>query len=149
MAADYALHWQAALEVGSPDPVEQLKSLILADFDPAVLNTRTLGIWFAFRALARARPEYIELVGSREREQLQGTTELLVQINRISGQTHDADTLAMALTTMLDGMWTDFFLYPDEFDRERAIKGVSMFLGAMYPDQFRDADRRRVRVYAR
>lgn len=149
MADEYKAHWHAFLDTALPDPVEQLKALVLADFDPAVLNLKTLGVWFAFRAQARARPEYIDLVGSREREQLQKTIELFARINRISGQERDPETLALALTTMLDGMWTDYFLYPDEFDRERALGSVFSYLGAMYPGYFKDADHRRVRVLAR
>ena len=149
MADDYNAHWRAVLETASPDPVEQLKALVLADFDPSVLNRKTLGVWFAFRAQARARPEYIDLVGSREREQMRKTVELCTLINQISGRDHDPQTLALALTTMLDGIWTDYFLYPDEFERERALKAVFLFLSAMYPECFTDADHRRVRVYAR
>lgn len=149
MADDYSAHWRAVIETASPDPVEQLKALVLADFDPSVLNRRTLGVWFAFRAQARARPEYIELVGSREREQMRKTVELCTRINQIGGWEHDPQTLALALTTMLDGIWTDYFLYPEEFERERALKAVFLFLSAMYPVCFTDADHRRVRVYAR
>ena len=149
MADDYTAHWRAVLEAASPDPVEQLKALVLADFDPSILNRRTLGVWFAFRAQARARPEYVELVGSREREQMRKTIELFTQINQLSGQQHDPQILALALTTKLDGIWTDYFLYPEEFERDRALKAVFMFLGAIYPDYFKDADPRRVRVYAR
>lgn len=148
MADAYNAHWRAMLAIASNDSVEQLKTLVLADFDPTVLNLKTLGIWFAFRAQARARPEYIDLVGSRERAQLQLTVEFFDQINQKSGQNHTAETLALALTTMLDGMWTDYFLYPDEFDRDRALQTVFLFLDAMYPGYFKDASRRRVRVYA-
>ena len=149
MANDYNAHWRAVLEAAAPDPVEQLKALILADFDPSVLNRRTLGVWFAFRAQARARPEYVELVGSREREQMRKTVELFYRIKQLSGQAQDPQTLALALTTMLDGIWTDYFLYPDEFDRDRALNAVFLFLSAVYPACFKDADHRRVRVYAR
>ena len=93
MADDYNAYWQSALESAAPDPIEQLKALVLADFDPSVLNQRTLGVWFAFRAQARAQPEYIDLVGSREREQMRKTVELFTLINRLSGQEHDPQTL--------------------------------------------------------
>ena len=43
---------------------------------------------------------------------------------------------ALGLTTMLDGMWTDYFLYPQDFNREKALGSVFMFLDAMYAGQF-------------
>ncbi len=136
MADEYSTHWRSTLERAPQEPVAQLIALVLADFDPRVLNQKTLGVWFAFRAQARAKPEYVDLVGSRERAQLQKTISLFQQINEISAHEHDPETLAMGLTTMLDGMWTDYFLYPQEFDRNQALQSVFMFLGAMYPGYF-------------
>jgi len=136
MADEYTRHWQQALQQAVQNPVQQLQALVRADFDAEVLNPGTLGVWFAFRAQARVKPEYIELVGSRDREQMQKTVELLQQINRSSGLEHDAEVLALGLTTMLDGIWTDYFLYPQEFDRKKSLAGVFMYLEAMYPGQF-------------
>ena len=40
---------------------------------------------------------------------------------------------------MLDGIWNDYYLYPEEFERDRALKAVYMFLSAMYPICFTNA----------
>ncbi len=136
MAQEYKSHWTNQLASAPEDPVSQLKALVLSDFDRKVLNLKTLGVWFAFRAQARACPQYIELVGSRDHTLMQITVSLIHQVNQISVRDHDPDTLALALTAMLDGMWTDFFLYPEAFDKEKALASVFLFLAAMYPGFF-------------
>ncbi len=140
MAQGYQLHWRDRVESAALDPVAQLSAMVLADFDASVLNLKTLGVWFAFRAQVRARPEYLELVGTREAEQVQLTISLFRKLNRKTGQKHDPATLTRLLAAMVEGMWTEFHLYPREFDRAKAQQGVFLFLSVMYPDCFAASD---------
>ena len=136
MADEYKLHWRECLKNASKHPNAQLKAMVLADFDPQVLNLKTMGVWFAFRAMARSRPQYIELVGPREKEQMEKMKTLLRQLNKESGSTHDPQLVARGLTAMLDGIWTDYYLYPDNFDRDINRNCVFMFLDGLYPGRF-------------
>lgn len=136
MAEEYKKHWRDGLNAASPQPVDRLRAMVLVDFDPTVLNLKTLGVWFAFRAQVRARPGYRDLVGSREREQVQMTIALFRELNRATGQQHDPTTLTQLLSAMLEGSWTEFYLYPEEFEQARAITGIFLFLDTMYPGQF-------------
>jgi len=136
MAQAYQLHWRDRVESAALDPVAQLNAMVLADFDASVLNLKTLGVWYAFRAQVRARPEYLALVGTREAEQVQLTISLFRKLNRKTGQKHDPAILTRLLAAMVEGMWTEFHLYPREFDRTRSLQGVFLFLGVMYPDCF-------------
>ncbi len=139
MADEYKAHWYQRLEQASPQPVAQLSAMVLADFDAEVMNLRTLGVWFAFRAQVRARPEYLELVGMREREQLQKTVALFESLNRESRESQEPATLARLMSALLEGLWTEFYLYPRDFDRDRSIAAVFAFLEAFYPGQFGQA----------
>jgi len=136
MADEYQQHWREYLKNASQHPDAQLRALVLADFDPQVLNLKTMGVWFAFRAMARSRPQYIELVGTREKEQMEKMKTLLRQLNKESGSTHDPQLVAKGLTAMLDGIWTDYYLYPDNFDRDINQACVFMFLDGLYPGRF-------------
>jgi TetR/AcrR family transcriptional regulator, transcriptional repressor of bet genes len=136
MADEYNLHWRDTLENAPEQPVAQLKAMVLADLDPAVLNPKTLGVWFAFRAQARARPEYLDLVGTRERRQMQKSIALFQQMNQECSSDHPPSTLARGLSAMLEGMWTEYYLYPNEFDRAKALECIFRFLDAMYPGKF-------------
>jgi len=142
MAEAYSLHWRDRLNSAEQEPVAQLLAMVLADFDASVLNLKTLGVWFAFRAQVRAKPEYLDLIGTREPEQVQLMISLFRKLNRKTGQKHDPVILTRLLSAMVEGMRTEFHLYPREFDRAGALQGVSLFLGVMYPDCFPPLDKR-------
>ena len=136
MNEEYKIHWQDSLNNAPKNAAAQLKALVLADFDPKVLNQKVIGIWIAFRAQARAKPEYVDLVGTREREQMKIMMSLIRQLNEESRSDYDHEIAASGLTAMLDGIWADYFLYPDDFDQNKGIASVFMFLEALYPGNF-------------
>lgn len=136
MGEEYKIQWQDSLNTAPKNPAAQLRAMVLADFDPNVLNQEVIGIWIAFRAQARAKPEYVDLVGTREREQMKKMISLFRQLNIESRSDHDPEIAASGLTAMLDGIWTDYFLYPDNFDKNKGMESVFMFLAALYPDNF-------------
>lgn len=138
MADQYKAHWLRRLQQAAPQPVAQLSAMVLADFDAEVMNLRTLGVWFAFRAQARARPEYLELVGMREREQLQKTVALFDSLNHEVDTPQDPVTLARLMSALLEGFWTEYYLYPQDFDRDKSIAAVFSFLDAFYAGRFFD-----------
>ncbi len=148
MADEYRLHWRARLEREPAGAESRLAAMVLADFDPAVLNLKTLGVWFAFRAQVRARPEYLELVGTREAEQQRATVDLLHQLNADSGQGRDPRVQARLLSALIEGFWTEFYLYPQEFDRERSIDAVFLFLNSLYPGRFEAASTAGQKIYS-
>lgn len=136
MAEQYRTHWRSRLETAPAEAGARLKALILADLDPDVLNLKTLGVWFAFRAQVRARPEYLELVGMREQEKTRQTIALLSEINQVTGGLHDPESLARLLAATTEGLWTEYYLYPADFERSRALGSIDLLLAAMYPGYF-------------
>lgn len=136
MAEHYRRHWRQRLETAAPEAGARLKALLLADFDPEVLNLETLGVWFAFRAQVRARPEYLDLVGMREPEKTRRTIELLTEINRVTGVRHDPEPLARLLAATVEGLWTEFYLYPGDYARSRSLAVIDLQLAALYPGYF-------------
>ena len=136
MADDYNQNLGDALAAAPQGPGGKISALVQADLDEAVLNVRTLGVWFAFRAQARANPEYVDLTGTRDREQLSIAVSQFEELNRESGLNHPPALAARGLIAMLEGMWSDFFLYPDTFDRQGAIDTVFLYLDTLYPGFF-------------
>ena len=136
MADEYKAHWRTRLEQAPARTAERLATMVVADFDPAVLNLKILGVWFAFRAQVRARPEYLALVGTREAEQIRITVDLFRQLNADSGLSHDPRVQARLLSALVEGFWTEFYLYPRDFDRDRAIGAAYLFLNQFYPGCF-------------
>lgn len=140
MADAYRRHWQSELAAAPRHANKQLWTIILSDLSPGVLNERTMGVWFAFRAQARVEPEYIKLAGNRDQQITERLVNLLQQLNRLSGQDHPEETVAYGLISMLEGIWTDYFLHPEDFDRASAVNILLVFLNALYPGYFDNKD---------
>ncbi|KUJ80553.1 hypothetical protein AVO45_05765 [Ruegeria marisrubri] len=134
LARDYTENWRNAARSTDSDPAARLKSIIAADFAPEVLNARNMAIWFAFRAESKSHPEYRPFIDTRESE----FRESLLQCCRALADTDgsacvDANVATSALTAILEGMWTDFHLNPDSFDREEALATCLKVAQCLFP----------------
>ncbi len=136
MAERYRKHWRDRLDAAPAAAGVRLTALLLADLDDEVLNLKTLGVWFSFRAQIRARPEYRDLVGMREAAQMRQTVDLINDINRECKMRHDPESVARLLATTMEGLWAEYYLYPDEFDRGQAIAILELLLESLYPGYF-------------
>ncbi|MEH6551937.1 MAG: TetR family transcriptional regulator C-terminal domain-containing protein [Pseudomonadales bacterium] len=136
MARDYTDYWKQSLAKAPNNTVERLTTLIEVDFDPRVLNLKSMGVWMAFRAQARSKPEYVDLVGTRESEQIEEFVSLFTQLNSDSGYDHNPVAVTRCILSMQDGLWTDYFLYPNDFSRKDAIACFHLYLSALYPEHF-------------
>ena len=134
---DYVAHWKAALDQAGSAPEDRLGAVIAADFDPAVLNRRMMAIWIAFRGDAAARVEYLPFIDSRDTrihsELIAICTELCAAGPYPGVQPKLA---AHALTAALEGLWNDFHLYPERFDRDEARAVVLHMARAFFPRHF-------------
>jgi len=132
LAEEYTENWRAAVDQGSKDPAQRLVALMRADFAPMVLNRRNMVIWFAFRAEVPANPQYRPFVDSREGNFRQAMTEIC---RTLSGPDNEqaAQQRAYALTALLEGMWADFHLNPDSFDRDEALETCLLVARRLFP----------------
>ncbi|MCC5969023.1 MAG: TetR family transcriptional regulator C-terminal domain-containing protein [Pararhodobacter sp.] len=133
LAEEYTENWRAAVDHGGEDPAGRLLALMRADFAPAVLNRRNMVIWFAFRAETPANPQYRPFVDSRESNFRQALTETC---RTLSGPGNEAlaDQRAYALTALLEGMWADFHLNPDSFNRIEALETCVLVASRLFPE---------------
>lgn len=136
MSAAYTGRWQRALAAAGDDPVSRLRALIRADFSPEVLNERHVTLWFAFRAEAKPRDEYLSYITTREEPITSIVTGLCVDLAEATGRGPDegrrAATLLMAA---LEGFWADFHLYPQDFDRDAAAQLAWDLLARFFPER--------------
>lgn len=133
----YAAHWQQALDTAGPRPEDRLAAIIEADFDPVVLNRRTMAVWFAFRGEAQSTPDYMPYIDSRE-ARMDGTIRTICD-DLCAGGAYpavDPELAAQALIAALEGLWTDFHLHPDRFGRDNARAVVLHMARAFFPRHF-------------
>lgn len=120
-------------------PQDKVVAIVRSDLSEEVLNTRNVSVWYAFRGEARQR-EVIAAFSDTRDTRLGGLAKRsFVAIARAEGMAHpraiarDASNGTLAI---LEGMWTDYLLHPDKFDRDDAARIVFRFLAAMFPAHF-------------
>ncbi len=133
----YTAHWHHALDNAGTQPEARLRAIIDADFDPVVLNRRSMAVWFAFRGEARSSPEFMAFIDSRDPKMLSALHEICVALCAAGPYPEvDAQLVVLALNAALEGLWTDFHLHPDQFDGSEARAVMLHMARAFFPNHF-------------
>jgi len=134
---DYTRHWIVAMEGAGIRPEAQLRAIIDADFDPVVLNRRTMAVWFAFRGEAHSSPEFMPFIDSRDAKMQRTITSICRELcKRGANPGTDPQIAALSIIALLEGLWTDYYLHPDRFDRDTARAVVLHTARAFFPETF-------------
>ncbi len=129
------------LEQAGPDaaPQARIEAIVRSDLSPEVLNTRNVRIWYAFRGEARDH-ETIRSFSDTRHERLRNMVFQSILAIARNAQSDDPATLARDVThgmlALMEGMWTDFLLHSNSFDRSAACRIIFRFLAAMFPMHF-------------
>ncbi|MCB2110884.1 MAG: TetR family transcriptional regulator C-terminal domain-containing protein [Defluviimonas sp.] len=134
---EYVSNWQRAMAAAGEDPAERLRAIISADFDPVVLNRRTMAVWMAFRGEAQSTTDYLPYIDSRDRRMRSAIHDICAEL-AADGPYPDINPsyAALALMALLEGLWTDFHLHPDVFKRDEARRIVLHTARALFPRHF-------------
>lgn len=134
---------QNRLQTAIDQPQQVIRAVVLNDLDADTLNGRTVKIWFAFRSTAHAHADIARYSDTRDGKLRGMILTAFLEIARQEGScdveqiAHDA---THGLLALLEGMWTDYLLHIDVFDRETAARTVFRFLSALFPEHFCLAD---------
>lgn len=120
-------------------PQARIEAIIRSDLSPEVMNTRNVRIWYAFRGEAHNH-ETIKLYSDTRHERLRKMIfQSFLTIFRLAGM-DDPAGIARDVThgtlALMEGMWTDFLLHPEAFDRDEACRIIFRFLAALSPQHF-------------
>lgn len=110
-------------------PYAKLQAIIAADLGPELLNRESVVLWNALRSVAHSDAHVREFSSTRD-ESLQSTLrEIYEELLGVSLKEPEiSGDLANGTIALLEGMWADYFLYPDRFNREKAISIVMRFI---------------------
>lgn len=142
MTQDYNAAWQKfSSQVSDRESTPEnsaacLQALFETDFCEAVLNTRSARLTFAFRAEPDLRAlghGYTETRGTELHNQVRGCCRVLCTA---SGTQGDPEKVAMALMSLLEGLWTDFHAHPGDFSRKDAVEICQTTARAFFPGYF-------------
>ena len=134
---EYFATMNQALKAIGNDPRDRLLAMIRADLSPEQLNPKTISVWFAFRGEARQHNSFARYSNTRD----QVLQEMYIEVFRelVAGR-NDHEMLARdaahGTIALLEGMWSDYMLHPNAFDRGTAKRIIVRFLSALFPGCF-------------
>ena len=143
LCAGYVTHMAQAIDAAGPDPQARLLALFQADLDPKILNARDVAIWFSFRAEMHANPAFRAHIGTRSggfSDLVQGVCAELLPAT--PHPQNAAQLAAHALVSLMEGLWTDFHLNPEGFDRDAALQTCIYVAARLFPGGFEAAPER-------
>ena len=134
LSDEYHANWMAALAAAGPDPFARLRALVESSFKPKICNRRNISVWFAFWGESRSRPKYMSVCGAHDKAFSDQVLALCRAIEAKSTARLKADTAALSIEGMIDGLWQNFLIGPPGFKRQQAIQAVFELIDSIYPD---------------
>lgn len=135
LSREYAEYWKSELGNAGNHPVSRLCALVNACFAPTICNRKKISVWYAFWGESRSRPKYRELCGKNDLEFSTTLLALCEAIEAISASTLSAQTTALSIEGMIDGLWQNFLIHPPDFKRKQAIVAVFELIEIIYPEE--------------
>lgn len=136
---EYFNNLQSVLAQIGDSPQERLEAIILSDLSENVLNERSVRIWFALRGEASVSPAIVRYSDTRDKTLNDLVLDAFIEI-AVDSNFAQPGPLARDAThgtlALLEGMWTDFFLHTNSFNRSTAQRIVFRFLSGLFPLHF-------------
>ena len=137
LADEYKRKFTKALEKSGPDAAEQLRSVLLLNLRPSIIDRQKIAVWFAFWGEVKSHPTYRKICDERDRFYDSAIVDLCGKI--IAEGKYDnlsPATVALSLTSMTDGMWLSALINPRAFDRNVAADAIEEMLRNFFPRHF-------------
>jgi TetR/AcrR family transcriptional repressor of bet genes len=135
LSREHMESWKSALDTTHSDPVSRLCALVKSNFTATICNRKKISVWHAFWGESRSRPRYMELCGNNDLEFSTTLLSLCVDIEAVSPSTLSAQTAALSIESMIDGLWQNFLIGPPGFNRQQAMATVFELMEVIYPGQ--------------
>ena len=143
LSREHMGNWKSAVDNAGADPVSRLCAMVKSTFTASICNRKKISVWFAFWGESRSRPRYMELCGNNDMEFSTTLLSLCEEIETVSPSTLSAQTAALSIEGMIDGLWQNFLIGPPGFNRQQAMATVFELMEVIYPEQ-----RQSVRQYS-
>jgi TetR/AcrR family transcriptional repressor of bet genes len=143
-AAKYAnSEYHEALELqlqgAEPSPQDQIATIIRSDLGEKVLNRKSVSIWYELRGASRYQSEIVPHSDTRDARLRDLFFAMFLKISTAQSLSQP-DVIARDAThgsiALLEGMWTDYLLHQNSFNRTSAERIIFRFLSAQFPEHF-------------
>ena len=133
MADDYYRNLFEFIDAAPDLPAQRLIAMIEADLGETSLNAKAIAIWFAFRGAARAHNEFARYSDTRDRRLRDLFTAAFAELIGQAADTPEVIDVTNGTIALMEGMWADYFLHSDAFDRDAARRVVLHFIAGVLP----------------
>jgi TetR/AcrR family transcriptional repressor of bet genes len=134
LSEEYETACQGAMAKAGPSPAQRLVALVDLDFSPKVADRRKIAVWFAFWGEAKSRPTYMQLCAEKDRRYEETVARLCQEIIDDGGYGNvRALDIANGLSAMVNGLWLDLLMTPDDMDRDKAKSICRGYLARTFP----------------
>ena len=129
--------WSAAMEESGPVPSKQMAAILKVDFEPSICSPEKLAVWFSFWGQAKYRPAYLEVHDRFDQQRAAELKRLCEEMICEGGYDHiNAVAAARRIEALIDGLWLNILLYPEDISPAMARDDVFDFLAKLFPKHF-------------
>jgi TetR/AcrR family transcriptional repressor of bet genes len=137
LSREYQENWSRAFDGAGPSAAEKLEAVLMADFEPPTINLNRIAAWFAFYGEAKSRPTYMKACSEIDRVTFDNMVELCRTIIEEAGYPNlDQNSVADGLGSMVEGLWLDFLISPQDSNPASSKQTISTYLRAIFPKHF-------------
>jgi len=137
LADEYKAQFNKTYEKSGPGAAEKLRALVELDLRPAICDRRKVAVWFAFWGEVTSRPTYRKICDERDQYYDDIVESLAGEIIADGGYKDvTAESVAIVLTSMTNGLWLSCLISPASFDRHKAMVAVVEYLHGVFPKHF-------------
>lgn len=137
LADEYKAQFNKAYRKAGPGAADKLRALIQLDLRPSICDRRKVAVWFAFWGEVQSRPTYRKICGERDQyydDTIEGLAGEIIAGGAYEGVT--AESVAIVLNSMTNGLWLSCLISPGSFDRRKAMDAVLEYLSGVFPKHF-------------
>lgn len=137
LADEYRTQFDKALRNAGPAPADKLQALMELDLRASICDRRKVAVWFAFWGEVKSRPAYQRICGEFDRYYDSVVEDLCRDIIAEGDYENlDANAMALALTSLTNGLWLSCLISPQTWDRKIAANSVQTILNNVFPKHF-------------
>jgi TetR/AcrR family transcriptional regulator, transcriptional repressor of bet genes len=112
-----------AVAAVSGSPREQLRAFFAASFSPPNLDSDVLAVWVVFWGLYRHSKDIQRVQSETYHGYVDLLRSMLADLERQTGQLRfNLRLAAIGLTALIDGLWLEWCLEPDNFEPREAVE---------------------------
>ena len=137
VANEHRAQWQKGIKSKNLSDADRFLAIIDSFFHPHICSRKKLSVWFAFFGEAANRSTYRTIVADIDEERHQESMQLIRGF-AADGNSVGIDPIFVSLTleALVDGLWLNMLIYPENFSRDQSKNQVRRVLALMFPHHF-------------